>query len=166
MFVLQHWEFLEDIWNFNKIFGKFCCQSDKYEKCRREKLLFKKNHERSKKKESNLFLSILLPWSTSFKVTFPGITSTSSSTSSSSSSSSSRAIQVYFTGYSECMTWTRLLMHIWTLNYTLKTGCTWNSKYKNLLQNTWKNQVQTYWENAHIRSVSFWKPIVALNQVY
>ena len=56
--------------------------------------------------------------------------------------------------YSECITWKRFLMHIWTLNYTLKTGWTWTSKYKNLFQNIWE---------GHIISVSFWEPIVALN---
>ena len=46
-------------------------------------------------------------------------------------------------------------MHIWKLNYTLKTGWTWTSKYKNLFQNISKK---------HNISVSFWEPTVALNQ--
>ena len=45
------------------------------------------------------------------------------------------------------------------------TGCTWSSKYKNHFQNIWKKQIETYWENAQIRSVSFWEAIVVLNQV-
>ena len=45
-------------------------------------------------------------------------------------------LQVYSTCYSQCITWARLLMHIWTLNvnYSLKTGWSWSSKYKILFQ--------------------------------
>ena len=81
-----------------------------------------------------------------------------------SPSTSSKAI--YKSILQVIMTWARRLMHISTLRYTLKTGCTWSSNNKNLFQRIWKkSKFQTCWENVHIRSVSFMEPIVALNQI-
>ena len=37
--------------------------------------------------------------------------------------------------------------------------------YSNIFQSIWKKQIQTYWENAHIRSVTFWQGIVAFTQI-
>ena len=85
MFVLKHWVFLEDIWDFNKwksliidekywMLGKAMLketkESDKHRKCRREKLYFSNKYGRNKKKESNLLFpfSKLLSWATSLKL--------------------------------------------------------------------------------------------------
>ena len=111
-------------------------RNDNFATIRTENLV--KNLEEVRRKNQTYFFSKLLTWATSLNVNFSGKLLYFQNFDLECTKNDlfeqriiiTNSVQVYFTCYSECITWTRLLMHIWMLNYALKTGLTWSSKYK------------------------------------